>query len=234
MAENKIPNIENAPENISTQANLLAVGDAGFASACRFAVVITLPKIFRFDTGSGIKIPELNSEWFQTARDLTFLCEAAGFVGRGFETVDVRYYGPSFKLPINTNYNDIGLTILCRGEMQEKKFFDHWHNLINPNSTYDFSYPDDYSTNIDIFAFDEAGHGVYQQTLERAYPVEVRDIETTWASDEINKINVTMTFRRARAEDRKDTGPHISSIVSDSTNVIRNGGSFLFRSSGKI
>ena len=63
------------------------------AKNCRFAVRIVPPLIFG---ALG-----LNTE---VAQDLTYMCESAEMPGRAFLNVDLRHYGPSFKLPFQSKY----------------------------------------------------------------------------------------------------------------------------------
>lgn len=183
----------NAPVDAASVQNILSVGREGFAKGCRFAVMITPPRVL------------LSSrQGFGTAsflRDLIFLCEAAELAGRGLQTMDARYYGPSFKLPFMSTYNDMNLTFICRNDQKEKRFFDKWVNAINPNNSYNFEYRDNYATNISIFSFDESDRVNYQQILEKAYPVIVNPINTTWADDQISRLNVTFTYKQYRTKD---------------------------------
>src|SRR5437879_5554518 len=105
--------VSNAPEDIASPSQFLAVVSEGFATGCRFAVRINIPRIL---------LNPKNSSVTTILRELTFLCEAAEFTGRGFETVDDRLYGPAQKKPTVTQYNDLNLVFMCRSKMKEKQF----------------------------------------------------------------------------------------------------------------
>jgi hypothetical protein len=72
------------------------------AKNCRFAVRIVPPLIFG---ALG-----LNTE---VAQDLTYMCESAEMPGRAFLNVDLRHYGPSFKLPFQSKYEDSNMVFIC-------------------------------------------------------------------------------------------------------------------------
>jgi len=144
-------------------------------------------------------------------QDFTYLCEAAEFPGRGFISTDVRYYGPNFKVPNQTTYEDLNLSFLCRDAFLERQFFDTWMELINPNATYNFSYKDSYTAKIDLFQMsDIAGFGIdaatppatqYKFTFEDAFPILVQPQPVTWADDNFHRITVTFTFKRWKREE---------------------------------
>jgi hypothetical protein len=203
----------NAPINAPDLNNLLATARDGWIKNCRFAVRITVPRIF-FQNKQG----DLTN-YSAITRDLTFLCEAAESAGRAFQTVDYRYYGPSMKSPYQSVYNDMNLTFLCRAGMKEKRFFDKWHNFINPNNSYDFNYLDDYSTSIDLFQFDEGSTAKYQQTYMRAWPIIVNPTQLTWADDQISRLTVTFTYREYKTQDDPPAVPPLQTLVLGSTNV---------------
>lgn len=144
-------------------------------------------------------------------QELTYLCEAAEFPGRGFEAINLRYYGPDFKIPNKTEYEDLNLSFICRDGFFERQLFDTWMELINPNATYNFSYRDTYTCRIELFQIsDLAGFGVdaatapaaqYKFTFEDAYPILVQPQPVTWADDNFHRLTVTFTFKKWWRED---------------------------------
>ena len=174
--------ISNEPKNITDPSRFIELGKVGWQKVCRFAVKITPPRV----------LPKEEAIF----SGLIFLCEAAEIAGRGLQTLDMRYYGPSYKLPFMSQYNDMNLSFIVRGEMQEKKLFDNWHNAINPTSTYDFEYSSEYATTIDIYTFTETGEAVYSQSFKEAWPLMVNPIQTIWGDDQIARLPITFTYRR--------------------------------------
>lgn len=147
-------------------------------------------------------------------RDLSYLCEAAELPGRGFMNIDVRYYGPSFKMPFQTTYEDLNLTFLVRDLFLERQMFDDWLELINPSNTYNFNYRKDYICDIDLFQMSEievsgssqsqnASKKVtaqYKFTFEEAWPILVNPMPVNWAEDNFNRMTVAFTYKRWHRE----------------------------------
>jgi hypothetical protein len=160
------------------------------AKNCRFAVVITPPLIF----------PALSKNT-TVAQDLTYMCESAEMPGRAFLNVDLRHYGPSFKLPFQSKYEDSNMVFICRSKTYERQFFDDWLSAINPVDSFDFNYRNEYSTSIRIFQLSEeasASNGQadanYAFTLHNAYPILVNPQPHTWADDQITRLGITFTY----------------------------------------
>jgi hypothetical protein len=102
----------NKLTNLGMRDALSNMGNnGGLAKSARFAVFITIPT-------------DLTGNWKNMGRELVYLCEAAEMPGRAFMSVDARYYGPSHKLPYQTQYEDTTMTFLCRSESNERKILD--------------------------------------------------------------------------------------------------------------
>lgn len=182
--------IQNAPEYL-TMNDFRAVSDdyGGLIKSCKFAVRI-------------VPQGEYISNYGDFAKNLTYLCEVAEMPGRGFMNLDVRYYGPNQKLPFQTTYEDMTLTFLCRAESIERQFFDDWMLVINPISTFDFNYRDDYASEITIYQFadfseyegDDHPIASYYITLHNAYPILINPQPMTWADDQFQRLSVSFTY----------------------------------------
>ena len=165
-----------------------SVLDSGgsLAKACRYVVAIRPPTALK-----------------TFPRDLHYLCEAADLPGRGFAVSQIRYYGPSQVLPNNTEYQPLALTFICRADSQERRFFDDWLDFINPSSTFNFEYPNNYYSEIEIYQYQErggqSGGGVpqisYHWKLYKAWPTLVNDQPVNWAESEYLRLQVTFAYK---------------------------------------
>lgn len=183
----------NAPANLKI-SDFRAINDmyGGPLKTSRFAVVIK-------PQGS------LVSSYATFTNQLLYLCEVAEMPGRGFVAIDgIRYYGPAFKLPSYTEYDDINLTFICRTASLERQFFDDWLTIINPINTFDFNYRDDYRSEIDIYQFGDfaASAGAtgpeaqYCITLIDAWPYMVSPQPVAWADDQFQRVVVSFTYMK--------------------------------------
>lgn len=186
--------ISNSPENLTmpeVQAYSTALG--GLAKSARYAVNI-LP-VGDLLVGLG---------YSDFIRHFTYLSDSTELPGRAFVNIDLRYYGPNFKLPFQTQYEDLNITFLCRSESFERQFFDDWMEIINPTNLWDFNYRDSYRSNIELFQLAEYGTGtnstapraMYKWTFWDAYPTIVNPQPVTWADDNVQRLSVSFTFTK--------------------------------------
>ena len=195
MANYPIP---NAPKRLNMNFFRSRMDTFGnLAKSCRYVVVIR-------PVGQYI-VPLANF-----SEDLMYLTEIAEIPGRGFMNFDIRYYGPSHKLPFQVTYEDLTLTFLCRSESMERRFFDDWMMVINPINSFDFNYRDDYRADIDIYQYSEVGEYVfggqfedplklepvpkYWITMHNAYPILVNPQPVTWADNQVQRLIVSFTY----------------------------------------
>ena len=159
----------------------------GLAKPSRFEVVLPIPPYVNSFVGNSIleKIlnfpnsifsdvtdaltnafskPTSSEEYSRTAnssmsRYLALQCEAAELPGKTLQTADVKIYGPTFKVPYQTQYSDTTLTFLCTNEFYERKLFDRWMECIHPTDTNNLRFPKGvqsrYLTNIKIIQYDD-------------------------------------------------------------------------------
>lgn len=190
MASNYISNAPEIDTLDLTTARAVMDAYGGLAKSCRFFVRI-LP------SGS------LLTEYSKDVRDFSYLCESAEFPGRGFMSTDLRYYGPNFKMPYQSSYEDLNLTFICRNEFTEREFFDNWMELINPVSTYNFSYRSEYEATIEMYQMSDldtegetTSNAVYSFRFEHVYPMLISPQPATWADDNFHRLTVGFTYTR--------------------------------------
>ena len=180
-------NQSNVPQSLSLNDFKSAADALGqFAKGCRFVVKINP------STAMLSSLPR---------NDLIYMCEAAEFPGRGFDVTQIRYYGPSQVMPNNSMYNTCNLQFLCRSASTERAFFDDWMEYINPTTSFNFEYPNNYYCTIQIFQFSEFGgvqspsNAIYGWTLNKAWPTLVNPQQVTWADQDILRLQVTFAYK---------------------------------------
>ena len=199
----------------------------GLAKSARFAVKIMPARL------------HLSRGYSEFMKDFTYLCEAAEMPGRGFMNLDVRYYGPSQKLPFQSQYEDTTMTFLCRSESFERQFFDDWMEMINPTNSFDFSYRSDYETTIEILQLAEYGNvrsggpnaglaqpaptapkETYKITLFNAFPLLINPQPMTWADDQVQRLAVTFTYHKWRRDNYDPQVKTSQDLVKGRTNIL--------------
>ena len=227
--------ITNPPSNLSLNEMRAVIGrDGSLAKAARFAVRFLPEGTDNRLIGAGAIMNEL-----------TYMCESAELPSRGFVNADIRYYGPNFKVPFQTNYDDITMVFLCRSKFSEREFFDAWQAIINPISSFDFTYMDEYTCKIELFQLAEfaeyddnteglspgegggtnaptpvtAPKAIYKYTLHEAWPLMISPQPVVWSDDNFQRVAVTFTFKKWSNQNDELPRSNLYDVVEDRTNA---------------
>ena len=202
----------------------------GLAKTCRYEVVLPIPPYINSFVGNSIFEKILNfpnsifsdvsdainsafgrggqgDEYSKTSnssmsRNLALQCEAAELPGKTMTTADVKIYGPTFKVPYQTQYSDTSLTFLCTNEFYERKLFDRWMEAIHPTDTNNLRYPKGeksrYLTNIKIIQYDDFVKQIYAVELIDAFPIGVAPQTLSWADDGFHRLSISFAYQKYR------------------------------------
>ena len=147
------------------------------------------------DSGTQSSSPSMS-------RYLALQCETTELPGRSLAVQDVKIYGPTFKVPIQTVYNDISFTFLCTNEFYERKLFDRWLEAIHPSDTNNLRFPKGqksrYLTNIKIIQYDDFIKQIYAVELMDAFPIGVAPQSLSWSDDGFHRLSVQIAYQRYR------------------------------------
>uniref|UniRef100_A0A6C0JYF7 Uncharacterized protein n=1 Tax=viral metagenome TaxID=1070528 RepID=A0A6C0JYF7_9ZZZZ len=136
------------------------------------------------------------------SRYLSLQCESAALPGKALLTSDVKIYGPTYKVPYQTQYTDMNLTFLCSSEFYERKIMDRWIEAIHPTDTNNLRYAKDtktrFLTNIKIIQYDDFIRQIYAIELLDAYPIAISDQPLAWAEDGFHRLTVQFAYQKFR------------------------------------
>ena len=137
------------------------------------------------------------------ATTFEFRCEKAEIPGRTIATTDDMGSGPSLKLPYDTTYNDIQLSIICASDMAERKFFEKWMDfIVKPGDsslgggTVAFYSQYALGNTLEVSQLTDAGVPAITYTCHHVYPIAITPMNATW--EEINtyqRFGVTLAYR---------------------------------------
>jgi hypothetical protein len=135
-------------------------------------------------------------------RYLALQCENTELPGKTLQTAEVKVYGPIFKVPYQTQYNDATFTFLCTNDFFERKLFDRWLEAIMPTDTNNLRFPKDnktrYMTNIKVVQYDEFIKQIYAVELIDAFPVSVAAQQLNWSEENFHRLTVQFAYQKYR------------------------------------
>jgi hypothetical protein len=205
-------------------------GKDGLAKPNRFEVILPIPpyvnqfvgnsiieKILNFPNsifsdvsdaiGSAFGRQGESDEYSRTSnssltRYLALQCESAELPGRTTATADVKIYGPTFKVPYQTQYTDTTLTFLCTNDFYERKLFDRWMEAIHPSDTNNIRFPKGqqsrYLTNIKIIQYDEFIKRIFAVELIDAFPIGIAPQQLSWGEEGFHRLSIQFAYQRYR------------------------------------
>ncbi len=203
-------------------------GKDGLAKPCRFEVILPIPPYIGQFVGSSIIEKILNfpnsiftdvsdaigsafgrngqsDEYSKTSnsslsRYLALQCESAELPGRSLATQDVKIYGPTFKVPYQTQYGDMSFTFLCTNDFFERKLFDRWVEAIHPSDTNNLRYAKGnstrYLTNIKIIQYDEFIKQIYAVELIDAFPIGIAPQSLSWSEENFHRLQISFAYQK--------------------------------------
>ena len=189
-------------------ANYALHGD--FAKASRFAVLIFPPPgltnaggLFGGLIGQNAATQALGRA--HNVASLTFQVESAILPGYQVNTVDQTIYGAKFTSPATPVFEELNLSIICAGDLWERKYFEDWMEIVLPRepskssvkdslteiwkndstekrAPFTASYRDQYTTTIEVVHFHETGIPSARYKFVEAYPTLIASQPLSWDS----------------------------------------------------
>lgn len=177
--------------------------------------------------GSGSESSNVNANP-TVSRYLSLQCESAELPGKNLITDDVKIYGPTFKVPYQTQYSDTTLTFICTNDFYERKLFERWMEAIMPTDTNNLRYPkgenSKYLTEITVKQYNEDVTQIFATKLIDAYPIGITSQALNWGDDNFHRLSVQFAYQRYEAI--TDTSVNIGEAISS---VALSVGGALFR-----
>ena len=137
---------------------------------------------------------------FRSSRYLALQCETAELPGKTLQTADVKIYGPTFKVPYQTQYNETSLTFMCTNEFYERKLFDKWMEAIMPSDTNNLRFPKGqnsrYLTKIRLIQYDDFIKQIYAVDLIDAFPTGISPQQLNWGEEGFHRLTVQFAYQR--------------------------------------
>ena len=143
------------------------------------------------------------------AQSLSFRIETIQMPGRSINNIDYIDYGAPYKVGGKTNYtNTLVFTAICSPSLIEREFFMAWQDLIGGDhrtgtSNFDLGFYDEYicKRGFEIFQLDPNGNRTRVIKLIDSYPVNIGEISYSWATTDVVRLPVTMSYRYFEEEE---------------------------------
>jgi hypothetical protein len=147
---------------------------------------------------------------------LTFRCDSAELPGRTLSLQEQRTYGVGRKQPQASVFADMNITLICSADFTEKKFFDHWQNMVQDLEDYKFGYYDDYIGTIHVTQLNDELQPIYKIELKEAFPTLVAPMPLNWdTSNDLQRAQITISYRQWEELESTLDAPSISGTIQN-------------------
>jgi hypothetical protein len=131
-------------------------------------------------------------------------CEATELPGRQLVSNDSRTYGPTYKTPYQSLYQEITVNFLETSDFFVRGLFEGWMNRIFDSNTNLLGYPADTRldttlTQYDVMLKDEKDPAsslrqVAVWQLYNTWPTAINQMPVSWTEDGLHRTTVTLAF----------------------------------------
>jgi hypothetical protein len=155
------------------------------------------------------------------SRYLALQCETAELPGKTLQTADVKVYGPTYKIPYQTQYQETTLTFICTNDFYERKLFEKWLLAIMPYDTNNLRFSNDfenktrYLTNITIMQYNESVKQIFAVELQDAFPVGMASQQLSWSDDSFHRLSIQFSYKKYKPiyEGNTDTSRILETLI---------------------
>jgi hypothetical protein len=130
-----------------------------------------------------------------SAIDRNLLCKATNLPGRQIITNERMIGVKAEKLAYGFLQEDVSMTFHVTNDYGLKKYFQAWQALIIDPDTYELSFKNEYSREVQIHQLDHQENIIYTCKLIEAFPTTVNAIELNNDPNGLVEINVQLSYR---------------------------------------
>jgi hypothetical protein len=129
---------------------------------------------------------------------LSMRCEQVSFPGSNIASQPYKLGGPIREMPYERMYTgDLGVTFRLGSQMEERKFFKKWQDIIVSPETGNLAYYNEYICDINIYQLDEDDNRVYGIRIEECWPKIIEEISLGYdQNDTYQKQAISFAYRR--------------------------------------
>lgn len=190
------------PFNIETFKSSLE--QDGYLKTSNYQVIIAPPPVMRNDAVNGQSVNGI-------ASNMTFKIDSVRSPSVSLNSTDIARYGIGVtqKQVFGAQMGEISFSVISDKYGDIWSFWHEWIRSIfdftgdaygtgistNRIATYVSEYKDNYATTMQIIVFDPFGNIAQTIDIYDAFPTNMREINLSWDTDELIRLNISMAFK---------------------------------------
>jgi hypothetical protein len=193
-------------ENYSLSNFISLVKNESLAHSNQYSAVFYLPPNLRnIHTSTTSK---------NNLQRLTLLCDSVSIPGLSVITNNVAVYGEERQMPTQRLFSDMTMTFYVDHNMEVKRIFDLWMDMIINPRTRSAYYYEDYIANIELYVHDRNFNVTYKVALFECYPKAIQQIDMSYASRDVLKMQINFEYKYYLVEDKLDDEESLKHFLS--------------------
>ena len=135
------------------------------------------------------------------ADSINFLAKAVSFPAKTLAGTEFRYAGKySIKVPYETTYEAVAITLMNTGNYAPRRFWGDWFNHIQNMHGHNMEYYEKFIGTVVISHYRDDEENIdpsraaYQVTLHEAYPKGMSAIEVGWEAGEFQDFDIDIQY----------------------------------------
>lgn len=134
--------------------------------------------------------------YFNATEQINMKCSGAEMPGRELMTYEYRKNSAPFRLPYSANYGPASFSFHADGNLDTRDFFDVWQSAVINVATNTLNFPEEYVSDVAIYAQTRDGRDSYGVKLYEAWPVGVAALPLSYADmDTAAIVTVQMEYK---------------------------------------
>lgn len=190
--------------NDSSLNHFLSKFKSGFAKPNRYRVEFFLPRgvssssdfVASTNRFSGENILPKIQNSANSNEEINIACHTMTMPQRSLMTYEIKQNSAPVRHPYSATYDPVTFSFYADNKYAARDFFDAWQGTVTNIGSNTMNFYDEYTSDIKMYAQDDAGRDTYCVTLFQAYPINVGLVDFSYSqSNNFQTITCTMSFK---------------------------------------
>jgi hypothetical protein len=190
--------------DVSIKSFIAKLG-TGLAKPCRYRVEFNLPAGFNADNASSLLGMNISSSAaliraVETNLNqnglINVLCHTCSLPQRSLLTYEHKQLSAPYRVPYSQTYDPVTFSFYADSEYIVREYFDIWQNAVVNIGSNTLNYYNEFTSDVKIYAIDDAGEDTYSVILYEAYPINIGIVDLSYSNmNATQTVTVTLSYK---------------------------------------
>jgi hypothetical protein len=188
--------------DVSIKSFIAKLG-TGLAKPCRYRVEFNLPAGFNADPSlPGVNTDSAASNIRTKEREynqnglVNVLCHTCSLPQRSLLTYEHKQLSAPYRVPYSQAYDPVTFSFYADSDYIVREYFDIWQNAVVNIGSNTINYYNEFTSDVNIYAINDAGEDTYYVTLFEAYPINIGIVDLSYSNmNATQTVTVTLSYK---------------------------------------